>query len=263
MVRARNVFMAALRLRNLSTIEFARSFGLSSPNIRQKLNYRETIRASEFFYLLGLLNIDCCFNFRDDYLPAEPVPDGNEEPSETVEDQEVVVKKHEPIYIATKDIRVKDLFKRIIAEKGVSSYEVSRRLGLNEQSMAQKILQRETIQANEFFDVLSILGVNCVFYDGETRMQFWDDLDGREQAAGMSDNRWYRTNKATLVASSFMADGKNKYGPDDKAVDLYIDGEGYYFMVEYAKGEKARIRAIPVHVAEALLEKYGTKNDPE
>ena len=61
MVRARDVFLTALELRDLTILDFAKANGLSSPNIRQKINGNETLRATEFFYLLGLLDIDCEF----------------------------------------------------------------------------------------------------------------------------------------------------------------------------------------------------------
>ena len=239
-MRARNVYMAALRLRNLTTIELARRNGLSSPNIRQKINGRETIRAAELFQLLGMMDIDCRFQIRSD-------------------DE----KEHESVYAAAKDVNIKDVFRWVINEKGISSYEASRRFGLNEQSMTQKVFQRETIQANEFFDVLDVLGVDCIFYDGVTKKELRDRREGHGVAAGVSDGKWYRTANADFVASSFMADGVNEYGPDGKAVDLYVDADGDNFMVEYMDGrDKGKIVSVPVHVADALLDKYGVDAEP-
>ena len=240
MMRARNVYMAALWLRNLSTIEFARQHGMSAPNLRQKVNGRETIRATELFQILGMLDIDCEFTIRSD---------GAE-------------KGYTPIYLPAKDVNIREIFKDIIAQKGVSAYEASRRLGLNEQSMTQKIMQRGTIKANEFFDVMDVLGVDCIFYDGITKERLSDKIEGHEQAAGVSGGKWYRTSNATLVASSFSTDGVNQYGPDGKAIDMYVDAEGYYFVVEYTKGEKSKISSVPVHVAQAIIEKYGINAGP-
>ena len=237
MVRARNVFLTALRLRDLSILDFAKANGLSSPNIRQKINGNETIRATELFYLLGLLHIDCEFVIREDSNEAENTG------------STVIMK-------SAKDVSVKDIFRTIIGKRGISAYEASRRLGLNEQSLTQKIMQRETIQANEFFDVLEHMDVSVMFYDSLTGNILLSRGENRKDISGMSDCRSYNTAKSVFITSSYEANG---YGHDGKGVDLYVDTEGNYFVVEYTDGEeKGRIRAVPVHVANAIIDEFGS-----
>lgn len=237
MVRARDVFLTALELRDLTILDFAKANGLSSPNIRQKINGNETLRAAEFFYLLGLLDIDCEF-YAHSANNESDVSD----------------------YMHAKDVNVKDLFRKIIGERGVSAYELSRRFGLNEQSLTQKIVQRETIQANEFFNVLESIDVTVTFYDSKTGDVLLSRDKSRKDVSGMSDFRNYNTAKSVLVTSSYDTHG---FGPDGKGVDLYVDKEGYYFIVEYTEGEeKGRIRAVPVHVANALIDEFGVRTNP-
>lgn len=128
------------------------------------------------------------------------------------------------------------------------------------QSIGQKINVRESVRADEFFDILNKMGIDIMFYvrkTGEVLMK--DPKKHGRQVVGMSDGIMYNTNEGTLLASSFYADGVNEYGLDGKAQELYIDKKGRYFVAEYSNEEtdKGRVRSVPEFMANAFIKQYG------
>lgn len=160
-------------------------------------------------------------------------------------------------------MRAKEIFAAALKARGLSQAQVARMSNMPEQSIGQKINVRESIRANEFFDLLEVIGVKAVFFIEETGEVLMKEPQHGRRVVGMSDGVIYDTKEGTLVASSFFADGVNEFGPDGKAQELYVDKEGRYFTAEYFKDEtvKGRVRATPSDMATAFISKYGIPKD--
>jgi len=130
--------------------------------------------------------------------------------------------------------------------------------GMPEQSIGQKINTRESIQANEFFDLLDTIGIGVLFYVKETGEILLKESENGRRVVGISEGVYYDTKKSKLLASSFLGDERNEFGPDGKAQELYIDKNGRYFMVECSNDEnvKDRIVAVPNSIATAFINQY-------
>ena len=160
-------------------------------------------------------------------------------------------------------MRAKEVFAAALKALNLTQAQVARMANMPEQSIGQKINVRESIRANEFFDLLDTIGVEAVFFIKETGEVLMKEPQHGRRLVGMSDRVIYDTNEGTLVASSFYADGENEYGPDGKAQELYIDKQGRYFTAEYfSEGPvKGRIRATPADMASAFISKFGVTNE--
>ena len=134
--------------------------------------------------------------------------------------------------------------------------------GYPEQSIGQKINVRESIKADEFFELLEVMGVDTFFYVRETGAVLMKDMQHGRRVVGMSDGVIYDTKESQLLASSFYSDGKNEYGPDGKAQELYVDRENRYFVAEYSsdENERDRVRSVPSNMASAFIAQYGITN---
>ena len=160
-------------------------------------------------------------------------------------------------------MRAKEVFAAALKATGLSHVKVSKLSGMPEQSIGQKINVRESIRADEFFDLLDVMGVGVVFFVKETGEALLKETQHGKRVVGMSDGIIYDTKESQIVASSFFADGSNEYGTDGKAQELYIDKEGRYFVAEYCNDgtTKDRVRSVPANMAEAFLAKYGISKD--
>ncbi len=156
-------------------------------------------------------------------------------------------------------MRAKEVLAAALKAKKMSQAQVAKIVGMPEQSLGQKVNIRESIRANEFFDLMEAIGIDTVFIVRETGEPLMKERTHGERVTGMSDGVVYDTKESKIVASSFFADGKTEYGPDGKAQELYIDCEGRYFVAEYSNDPsvKPRIRAIPANIADAFINQYG------
>ena len=157
-------------------------------------------------------------------------------------------------------MRAKEVFASALKATGMNQVQVAKLTGQPEQSIGQKINVRESVRANEFFDILDAMGIDiyfCVRKTGEVLMK--DKTKHGRHVVGMSDGVIYNTNTAKILATSFYADGEHEYGPDGKAQELYIDSEGRYFMAEYSnvEGENDRVRSMPANMATAFIKQFG------
>lgn len=161
-------------------------------------------------------------------------------------------------------MRAKEVMAAALKATGYTQVQAAKLIGMPEQSFCQKINVRESIKANEFFDLLEAIGIEAMFVVKATGEVLLKGTQFERRVVGMSDGVIYDTKDSTLVASSFYADGVNEYGPDGKAQNLYIDKEGRYFAAEYSKEGPSndRVRSVPVNVAYAFIGQYGKDNTP-
>ena len=156
-------------------------------------------------------------------------------------------------------MRVKELFAAALKATGMTQAQVAKLAGMPEQSVGQMINVRESVRADLFLELLEVMGIDTLFYvKGTGRVLLKDNKNGR-RVVGMSDGIVYDTKESQILASSFFADGKNEYGEDGKAQELYVDRENRYFFAEYScnEGERDRIRSVPKNVATAFINQYG------
>ena len=160
-------------------------------------------------------------------------------------------------------MRAKEVFAAALKATGLSQAKLAKMAGMPEQSIGQKINVRESIRADEFFELLDIMGISIVFFVKSTGEALLKESQHGKRVVGMSDGVIYDTKESQIVASSFFADGVNEYGPDGKAQELYVDKEGRYFVAEYSDEEdvKDRVRSVPSNMAEAFLKLYGISKD--
>lgn len=237
MVRAKEVLRAALKERNMDVTEFAARSGVSRNKFYITCNLRDSTTAKDFFRTLKELEIGSEYALKST--------------------GEVLLRE-------TGIVDVKELFSLIIAKEGISAREASRRCGFHDQRLTQAIMQRESITANELFSVLDVLDVSCTFFLNESGKRLRRYETHREIVTGNSDTIRFSTAVSKLLASSLYADGENEFGPDGKAIDLYIDKEGRYFIVEHNADPaiQKRIRTVPFHVAKAIIDMYEIPDDP-
>lgn len=144
-----------------------------------------------------------------------------------------------------------------------SMTKMGERIGWSQGQISQRMI-RDSIRANELFQLLDANGVDVKFFvrsNGEEiricrRGHGW-------HLRGSSDGVRYDTEHADAVANNFFADGVNEFGPDGRALELYKDCEGRYFFAEYTKneGERSRVKGTPKDVALAFIEKWGEEVD--
>lgn len=141
--------------------------------------------------------------------------------------------------------------------------ETAKRYGWSAQQLGQR-MKRNSLRADEFLELMDILGIDVVFSVRTTGEILKPHVNGHgPRVVGMSDGVKYDTAASEPIADSFFEDGVHEYGPDNRAQELYIDREGRYFLAEYTlvPGEKNRVRSVPANVAEAFREKYKKKDE--
>lgn len=160
-------------------------------------------------------------------------------------------------------MRAKEVLEAALKATGLSQAQVAKMAGIPEQSLGQKVNIRESVRANEFFELLDVIGIDTIFYVRETGEILMKKPAHGRRVIGMSDGIVFDTKESTLVASSFFADGTNEYGHDGKAQELYTDSEGRYFVAEYSndKSVKDRVRTVPADMAAAFINLYGINKE--
>lgn len=160
-------------------------------------------------------------------------------------------------------MRAKEVFDAAIKAKKMSIADVARLLNVNACELGQKINIRESVKANDFFEILDAIGVGVMFFMKDTGAVFLKDGRRTRRVVGVSDGVRYDTAEATLIATSFYADDEHEYGQDGKAQELYVDRENRYFIAEYScnEGERNRVRSVPYNMATAFIKQYGIDID--
>ena len=159
------------------------------------------------------------------------------------------------------ELRAKEVLEAALAATGLTQAKVAQIVGMSEQSLGQKINVRESIKANEFFDLLEAIVIETQFIIKDSGKMLLKTAHRRVK--GMSDGIAFDTKEATCIATSFYADGVNEFGPDGQAQDLYIDHDGRYFVAEYTiDPENDRVRSVPYRMAEAFINMYGKNKTP-
>lgn len=156
-------------------------------------------------------------------------------------------------------VKAKEIFATALKELRMTQAQVASIVGMPEQSIGQKINVRESIKANEFFDLLEAIGIETVFYIKETGEQLLRGEGDHRRVTGMSDGVIYDTKDSKLIASSFYADGVHEFSTDGKAHELYLDRENRYFVAEYSVdgSSRDRVRSVSSDIAEAFISRYG------
>lgn len=147
-------------------------------------------------------------------------------------------------------IKAKDVFKVCRQHVGMHQTEISRLVGMNEQSVSQMINVRQTVTADNFFRILDAMGIDVFFRVRNTGEIVYDSCDKQHGISGKSDGVWYDTADSTLVSSAV----------DDIGItQLYVDEAGRYFIVEERKDAtiEPKVKAIPALMALAFIERYG------
>lgn len=140
--------------------------------------------------------------------------------------------------------------------------ELSSKLGWPPQKLNRRINQN-TLRADEFLQIMDMIGVNVSFSIKESGAQVRAHLRGygrkvKQMVNGVS----YDTAASDALSNSFFADGENEY-TDGRAMELYISKEGRYFLAEYSTFEGAKDRIVPCSAEEAasFITKHGTVID--
>lgn len=238
-MRTKDVFNAALKATGMTQIRLSQLSGEPEQSIGQKINVRETIKLRDFIQLLYYTGI-CMRFFKHG-------------------------KKKEFLEIYSAKTSIKEMFAVILKELDIGLDKAAQETGYEYDSLRYKINIRESIQADEFLELVDALGIDVKFYIKERNQLLTKELAERKRITGMADRVIYDTMEAQLLASSFYADGKNEYGPDGKALELYVDKENRYFAVEYSEDtkDKGKIRSMSSHMAAAVIAKYGIKAEDE
>ncbi len=152
-----------------------------------------------------------------------------------------------------------DLVYAALKEKGISQAEASHRMNMVPQQLNAR-LKRGSLRADEFIEVLDVIGVEVVLMDKETGGEIHLPGYGR-RVKMMVDHVVYDTSKSSALSNSFYADGVNEYNEDGKASELYVDRQGRYFFAEYSNWKDAKDRIVPANgeVAADFIKRYGTE----
>ncbi len=138
--------------------------------------------------------------------------------------------------------------------------EAAARVGWVPQQLSSRIT-RNSLKADEFFEVLEAIGVEVVLVDKSTGLAI-NLTSPKRRVKKMVNRVIYNNVAATYVADNFYADGENEYGEDGYATELFVDKEGRYFFVDYHKDDPKQdeIRVTSKSAVDDFIEKYGKKN---
>ena len=138
--------------------------------------------------------------------------------------------------------------------------EAAARVGWVTQQLSSRIT-RNSLKADEFFEVLEAIGVEVVLVDKSTGLAI-NLTSPKRRVKKMVNRVIYNNVAATYVADNFYADGENEYGEDGYATELFVDKEGRYFFVDYHKDDPKQdeIRVTSKSAVDDFIEKYGKKN---
>lgn len=154
----------------------------------------------------------------------------------------------------------KQLLDLVSKKTGITRAEAAEKIGWSPQRLNNR-LSRNTLYADDFFEILDSVGIEVVLIAKETQEAIRFNVKGAgHRVVGMVNGVKYDTEKADAISNNFYADGVNEY-QDGFARELYVDAEGKYFFAEYSAYEKAKDRIIPVEadIAADFIEKYGTE----
>ena len=233
-MRAKDVFSAALMKTGITQRKLAEVSGYPEQSIGQKINVRETIKAREFFELLGYIGVGTKFYTANKKKGSKPY-----------------------YQISGTQADIRELFSKTLEATGETMEDAANLLETSVIALNEKVYVRASIKMSELFTALELLGAEVEFYVEKTNQNlYWEKED---RVMGMSDGVIYDTRESALLATSFYADGSNEFGEDGKAMELYVDKDNRYFFAEYNLDSdvKPRIKAAPVHVAYAFLQTYG------
>ena len=255
-MRAKEIFAMMLEYFGVTQKKVAEITGYPELSIGQKINVRETIKVNEFLDIMDKMGVGVYFfdagDKRTRITKDDPVARW-EMPADSV-----------LILYQRGELEVKEITRAILKVKGYTIQRLEDLVGAYRQELEYKILRRGSISCKEYFEVLDIVGIVPVFFLKETGEELSKAVDEKLRKSehfrvvGTSDRKQYDTQKSKFICSSFFADGKHEYGPDGKAQDLFQDQDGMYFIADYDKtsADKAKVRALPVNVALAFIERY-------
>lgn len=151
----------------------------------------------------------------------------------------------------------KDALMSALSRTGHTQESAAKLVGWVGQQISQR-LQRNSMRADEFLNLMDAIGVDVTFTVRATGEILKDHKTGHgRRIKATADKVLYDTAAADALANSFYEDGVNEY-KDGEACELYVDKKGRYFMAEYHEDGKDRIRPVSPSVAAAFIEKYGT-----
>lgn len=147
-----------------------------------------------------------------------------------------------------------------LAKNGQTQAWLAKQMNWTPQNFCQR-LRRGGIRADEFFDLMNVLGVDVTFTMRENGEVLKPHVKGHgRRLTGNCDNVKFDTAAAEAAANSFYEDGVNEFNADGEATELYVDSKGRYFVAEYhTDSTKDRLRTVSASMAAAFIEKYGTQ----
>ena len=151
----------------------------------------------------------------------------------------------------------KDALMSALSRTGYTQESAAKLVGWVGQQISQR-LQRNSMRADEFLNLMDAIGVDVTFTVRATGEVLKDHKSGHgRRVKATADKVLYDTAASDALANSFYEDGVNEF-KDGEACELYVDKKGRYFMAEYHEDGKDRIRPVSASVAAAFIEKYGT-----
>lgn len=122
-------------------------------------------------------------------------------------------------------------------------------------------LRRGSVRADEFMELMNVMGVDVTFTMRETGEILKPHVRGHgRRLVGNSDKVTFDTAASEAISNTFYEDGVNEFNADGEATELYVDGKGRYFVAEYhTDARKDRVRTVSASMAAAFVEKYGTQ----
>ena len=156
-------------------------------------------------------------------------------------------------------MKSRDALDAALRATGKTQAEAATRVGWVPQQLNNR-LQRNSLKADEFLEVLEGLGVEVVLMVKDTGKVI-SLATPKRKVKKMVKGVIYNNAAATPVANSFYADGVNEYGEDGYATELYVDKEERYFFVDYHKDDPKmdEVRVMPKSSVDDFVEKYGKK----
>lgn len=156
----------------------------------------------------------------------------------------------------------REVLNSVMAHLGLSQAKFAEKIGWGQPIISQR-LARESLRANELFDLMEANGIEVLFRDkatGEILNILTPMTPGHGRRLKGMDNRIkFDTGLSSAISNTFYADGVHEYDENGEAQELYLDIKGRYFFAEYheSEHEKDRIVLVPKSVAEAFAKQYG------
>ena len=153
-------------------------------------------------------------------------------------------------------ITFREVFENAKTVKGISQHKVAMLMDWSAQQLSQRI-SNNTFKADEFFDMMDRMGFNVLFVNRDTGMVLRDVAGVGRGWKGLCNGVTFNKKKAQAIANTFYEDGENMY-KNGEAQELYVDGQGRYFMVNYSEkgADYDKAMLVPSSVAAAFAEMY-------